>query len=1089
MLRLWLIALVVSVVFVGPAAMAEEPDPEKLNAEIIKLYKAGKFTKAIPIARQILEITESRFGPDHEKVGTSLYNLAELYRETGQPNKAEPLYKRSIKIRRATQGKNHISVGTAQFQLARIYHNLGRFEESEALYQRSLAINEQAQGQSHPSVATILTYLGDLYKAMQRYGEAEPLYKRSLKIREASFGKKHPIVAAGHGTLAQLHHLEGRFAEAKKQFERSLEVFEEALGKSHPHVATTLNNFAELYRTQGLFDKAERLYKRSLNIRETALGPNHWHVGASLDNLAELFHAQGRYKEAEPLFKRSLKIAEKAFGRDHITAATSMNNLANLYRSQGRLSEAEPLLKRSLEITSLKLGEGHSYTGTSLNNLAELYRLQRRYGEAEKLYKRSLEITKKALGPAHPSVGIRFAGLALLHQAQGQAAEAEIYHKKALKITRSAYGEDHLDIAKGLNNLARISLSRQKWQKAAMYWKEATDLLVRRARRSTVIGTGITSKKKTEVTLYESFFRGLIKSVYREGASTVERKKHGAASFPTAQWALASEAAGALAQMSARSAANDQRLSPLIRERQDLVSEWQQRDQTRSKFASLPPGMRNKEKEAANTAALATIDLQIKNIDARLEKEFPDYAAIVNPVPLSVGETQELLSSDEAMVLFLSSAAVKPTPEETFIWVLTKEDMIWVRSPLGISSLNNMVKRLRCGLDVAGWRSNRKSKTNAPCMELTGQSFDLTAYYQGKASLPFETEIAHELYNGLFAKIKDKIKGKKLLLVPSGPLTSLPFQVLLSQKPKGGKGMKEMHWLIRDHALTVLPSVSSLKALRSNAKASAAKNPFLGFGNPLLLGRSGKDKTAWVKQSCKFQQKPKPLRLAGLTIPDAISKYFRGGRVNVELLKRQAPLPETADELCAVAETIGASPSAVHLGAKATEAEVKRLSKDGTLQQAKILHFATHGLLADETGQLLKNRAEPSLLLTPPDKATDTDDGLLTASEITQLKLDADWVILSACNTAAGDKPGAEPMSGLAKAFFYAGARALLISHWAVQSDATVALITKSFAARKQDPSLGRAGALRNAMLALINSKNMSHPEYWAPFIVVGEGN
>jgi CHAT domain-containing protein len=134
-----------------------------------------------------------------------------------------------------------------------------------------------------------------------------------------------------------------------------------------------------------------------------------------------------------------------------------------------------------------------------------------------------------------------------------------------------------------------------------------------------------------------------------------------------------------------------------------------------------------------------------------------------------------------------------------------------------------------------------------------------------------------------------------------------------------------------------------------------------------------------------------------------------------------------------------------------------------------------------------QSRAEPALLLTPPQQASEQEDGLLTTSEVAQLKLDADWVILSACNTAAGDRLDAEALSGLARAFFYAGSRALLASHWSVDSDATVALITRAFV--EMNAGAGRAEALRRAMVSLIVQGGASaHPSTWAPFVVVGEG-
>jgi CHAT domain-containing protein len=181
----------------------------------------------------------------------------------------------------------------------------------------------------------------------------------------------------------------------------------------------------------------------------------------------------------------------------------------------------------------------------------------------------------------------------------------------------------------------------------------------------------------------------------------------------------------------------------------------------------------------------------------------------------------------------------------------------------------------------------------------------------------------------------------------------------------------------------------------------------------------------------------------------------------------------------------------LRLGRAATETEVKALDRAGELALHKIVYFATHGLVSGD----IKGLGEPALALSLPQKATPEDDGLLTASEVTQLHLNADWVVLSACNTASGDKPGAEALSGLARAFFYSGARSLLVSHWPVYSDAATLLTTSAFKiiedGQKAQKPVGRAEALRRSMLALIRKKDddfASHPSYWAPFVVVGEG-
>ena len=171
------------------------------------------------------------------------------------------------------------------------------------------------------------------------------------------------------------------------------------------------------------------------------------------------------------------------------------------------------------------------------------------------------------------------------------------------------------------------------------------------------------------------------------------------------------------------------------------------------------------------------------------------------------------------------------------------------------------------------------------------------------------------------------------------------------------------------------------------------------------------------------------------------------------------------------------------LGDRATEANLKKAD----LSEKRVLAFATHGLMSGEMSGL----AEPALVFTPPDEATDEDDGLLTASEAALLKLNADWVILSACNTAAADEPGADGLSGLARSFFYAGARSMLVSHWPVRDDAAARLTTTAITLQDQNPDLGRAEALRRSMMVLMNDMSdpsLAHPSAWAPFVIVGEG-
>ena len=329
--------------------------------------------------------------------------------------------------------------------------------------------------------------------------------------------------------------------------------------------------------------------------------------------------------------------------------------------------------------------------------------------------------------------------------------------------------------------------------------------------------------------------------------------------------------------------------------------------------------------------------------------------------------------------------------------------------------------------------------------------------------------------------MKDK---RSLLVVPWGALTALPFHLLVTEKPAAAipdkfEGYRDAAWLLKRHAVSVLPSVASLKTLRVYARKEQGTKPMTGFGDPQF---SPSQEGAGDKRGAA---KPGAVKSAARGVTNAAyTDFWQGAGVDRARLAQALPqLPDTADELNAVAKDLGVSASDIHLGQDASETTVKR----APLADYSIVYFATHGLVAGD----VKGVAEPSLVLSIPKQPSELDDGLLTSSEVAQLKLNADWVVLSACNTIAGDKPGAEALSGLARSFFYAGARALLVSHWAVDSEAATRLATSTFERLKADPKLGRAEALRQAMLAYLgdaSSPRNAYPALWAPFALIGEG-
>ena len=858
------------------------------------------------------------------------------------------------------------------------------------------------------------------------------------------------------------------------------------------------------------------LYKRALEAYERVLSKEHPETLASVSGLAYLYGAQDRYDEAEPLLRRILETYELALGKEHPETLTIVNYLALMFSGQGRYGEAEPLHERALEAQERVLGKAHPDTLLSVNNLALMYHNEGRYGEAELLYRRAVEAYERVLGKEHLQTLISLNNLALLYDDQGRYDEAELLHRRAVEAYEHSLGKEHPLTLGSLASLAAFHYNQGDWLRAATFWRQSTAALAKRSLRSgRAVGEALVGKKKSDTAKLHWQFWALVKAVNRLAEDGREANAEALREmFRTAQSALNSEAAQSLAQMAARGDKGDPELAILARERQDLVAEWQNRDALRNAWLGQALHKRNAE-AGENTARLAAIDVRVAAIDKRLTAEFPDYAALVSPEPLSVEAVQALLGEDEALVLFLVTPKTKQTPEENFIWVVSKTDVRWVRSHLGDEALIRDMRALRCGLDEEEWTT----QTNASvCANLLG----LTALPDAARPLPFDLSKAHALYQALFGKIEDIITGKRLLIVPSGALTSLPFHVLVTEMPgialpEKFEGYRDVAWLGKNNAIATLPAVSSLKALRQHAlNREAAPHAYAGYGNPVLSGDGASCQLPKVPDRCPVievaeqRAPPTAMKQTGSSGGERAIIRGRGGRRTsnantdkifahgatqdalLEQVRGLCPLPDTAYEIKCVAERFNGKAPLIRLEGDAKETHIKSLSQSGQLARYRVLHFATHGLLSGDVERMAKRQGEPALVLTPPDKPVDADDdGLLMASEVAALKLNADWVVMSACNTAAGDQFGAQALSGLARAFFYAGGRALLVSHWPVYSDAAVRLTTSTFAELDRNPKAGRAEALRNAMIALMDDRfqpDNAHPAVWAPFVVVGEG-
>jgi CHAT domain-containing protein/tetratricopeptide (TPR) repeat protein len=835
-------------------------------------------------------------------------------------------------------------------------------------------------------------------------------------------------VAATSVRIAELSRA-GKYSEALPLAQRQLESLEKTRCPADRDVAGALNNLAQLYGELGRDAEAEPLLKRAIATMEKALGRDSVEVATELNNLAALYQRQERYADAEPLFKRALSMREKALSPGHPDVAQSLNNLATFYEKQGHHEESEPLFRRALAIYEKAAGPEHPAVATLLNNLGQVDKVEGRYAEAEPLIKRSLSIREKVLGRDHPDVARSLNNLADLYERQGRYRDAEPLYQRAVAIREAALGSDHPDLATSLNNLA------------SLYQTEGRSLdalpIVER-----MIGNG---RAQPRVAL------AVLSAAQRQQFMPTEKALD--AALNVMQRGAQSSAASAVNKLAVRLAAGNDRLAELVRKDQDLASEAETLDKVIIAAVSKDRSKRDAAAEQRSRDRLAAIAAERAGLQRIFAAEFPGYAALSNPLPMTAGEIQALLSGDEAMVLF------SVTDKASYVFALTHESFDWKPLPPGADALSAEVAAFRRGLDVG--------KASAA---------------SGKSGL-FDLALAHELYATLLGPVETLVKDKRsLLVVPSGALTALPFHLLVTERPPAAipetfAGYRDAAWLLKRQAVSVLPSVAGLKALRAFARNAPSTKPMTGFGDPLF--NPSQDGAV----DNRAASRPKNLASRAL-VTSAYTDFWQGAGVDRARLAAALPqLPDTADELNAVAKDLGAAASDIHLGGDASETAVKR----ARLSEYRVVYFATHGLVAGD----IKGLAEPSLALSIPKQPTEFDDGLLTASEVAQLKLNADWVVLSACNTIAGDKPGAEALSGLARSFFYAGARALLVSHWAVDSEAATRLTTSTFDILKSDSRIGRAEALRRAMLGYLNdasSPKNAYPALWGPFALIGEG-
>lgn len=832
-----------------------------------------------------------------------------------------------------------------------------------------------------------------------------------------------------------------------------------------------------VFMSEGKFIEAERSFRTALNLNKTILDNVKDSNKDALDNevrilqdisstpryayaqrvalyneLANAFLGQRRLMDAEYWARESVVLAINRDGVNSASTCFALLTLSKIISEQGRQAEAVLLSQSALKVAQ----QSTNYSASPLiaaarKALATSLAADGKYLQADKVFTEMVDGLK-----GDPEIASRYQSgdldwaIALIKTgkvAQAEAMTADMLSKAGARMEKTS---PRLATIRAFNASA-LQVSGQS-SEALTEFKQSIPILIDQARNDSENATSTIRQTQRMTFVLEAYLASLAQQYKTDPASNAA-----AEAFQIADLARGSGVQRALTSSAARANISDPQLASLARREQDLQQRINTLTELLTGLLSAPSSQQLPAAQAKIRADITGFKSQREEIKKEIERKFPDYAELVEPKPASVERTQKALKPDEVLISWYFSDSVG------YVWAIAKDKPVqFAQLSVGRSQVAKEVTQLRKSLDP------------------------------GVATIdeipPFDVALANQLYQQVLAPVQSAFTGKKVMLtVPHAELGQLPLSLLVTrptaQPPKGGatpfSGYKSVPWLTREIAVAQIPSVTALTALRALPAGNPNRKNFIGFGDPYFS--SEQEKSA--------QKQTKTTQLATRGIPLSLRNAPKTSGVSSAELALLPRLPDTSLELEEVGKAIGAGDGDIFLHQQASVKQV--MSTD--LSNRKVVMFATHGLVPGE----LNGLTQPALALSSPDVTGDKDDGLLTMDKVITLKLDADWVVLSACNTAAGEGSGSEAVSGLGRAFFFAGAKALLVSNWPVDSVASRAMMTDLFKNQQKAQGTSKAELLRQSMLNQIDQGGMkeganmkysyAHPLFWAPFVVVGD--
>ena len=843
-------------------------------------------------------------------------------------------------------------------------------------------------------------------------------------------------------TNAELEFQKGRFLEAEISFRKAIDFVEAGMVEHEKAFQAATKGLG----VPGVGDGAD-----SGSPVQLKAGLESLYIKLS-DTLLKL----RKVNESEYFARAALKKSLLRTGKASLSTSAAMRQLAIVMLTRERNKDAIYLLNQSLQgLQEAGVTSESIQLAVTQKTLASALIADDRFVDALKIYS-VLETTLKTYPETARFVDIDSPDRVLALIQTGDLANAESAARNLVKLNEARTGKSSKNTTQA-NLLLSVALAEQRNDDSAKtLFESSISRLIEQESEASSDSDGISTKEKKYLAGYVESYLGVLSRFFDKNSNP----KFINEAFVLGDLARSSNVQRALSASTARANITDARLSKLIREEQDLNQQIVFLTRFSKELSMQPASEQLPQIQAKMKADIEQLRKDAKRAAMLISLDFPAYAELISPKPISLEKMQKTIKSNETLVTWFIGT------KTSYVWAVNQQGTpLFKAIPVGQKEIRNNVNQLRKALDP------------------------------GVATIDaipeFDFKLAGQLYETLFKPVESAFVGKDTLVVvphdeigqlPLGVLTTAPFQ-LKGKTDNLFANYKEAPWLIRKYAIVSSPSVTALNSLRGLPEPKKDRLDFIGFGDPLFSVEQAKledRKMALASvDTNKLASRGVPLRLRNTPKTADVSS------AEVSMLPR---LPDTNEEILEISKVFNVKPERdIFLQKRANLQEVLKVD----MSNRKVVMFSTHGLVPGE----LDGLNQPALALTNPEVQNLKGDGLLTVDTILTMKLNADWVVLSACNTAAGEGEGAEALSGLGRAFFFAGARAILVSSWPVDSEASRKLMTDLFKRYVQEQGTSKPRALQLASLRLLDegvpddqkSKyTYSHPLFWGPFTMVG---